>query len=58
MLPKKTYYTPASDKRGDKFTIERHPVTGGRINKSTTSSKSVTTLKKYEDLMEMYKALV
>jgi hypothetical protein len=54
MLPKGTYYTPASEKRGDKFTLERHPITGERCCKNTTSSKKVNTKDKFKHLMEMY----
>lgn len=54
MLPKGTYYTPASEKRGDKFTLEQHPITKARISKITSSSKRISTLEKYQELMEMY----
>ena len=58
MLPTWTYYTAASDKRGDKFTIDTHPKTRAKINKSTTSSRSVTTKDKYEQLMNIYAEMV
>ena len=46
MIPKYCYYKPASDKRGDKFIIERHPklVSKGLRQWSTTESSQVTTL--------------
>jgi hypothetical protein len=52
MIPKYCYYKPASDKRGDKFIIERHPklITEGKRQWATTESKLKTTKEKY-DLM-------
>lgn len=49
MIPKYCYYKPASDTRGDKFVIDRHPtlVQDGKRMWSTTESKKVTTLDKY-----------
>jgi hypothetical protein len=52
MIPKYCYYKPASDKRGDKFIIERHPtlVKQGLRQWATTEAKSKTTKEKF-DLM-------
>jgi hypothetical protein len=52
MIPKYCYYKPASDKRGDKFIIERHPklVEKGLRQWATTEAKSKTTKQKF-DLM-------
>jgi len=52
MIPKYCYYKPASDKRGDKFIIERHSklITEGKRQWATTESKLKTTKEKY-DLM-------
>jgi len=52
MIPKYCYYRPASDKRGDKFIIERHPklVAKGLRQWATTESKTKTIKQKF-DLM-------
>jgi hypothetical protein len=52
MMPKYCYYKPASDKRGDKFIIERHPklVEKGLRQWATTEAKTKTTKQKF-DLM-------
>jgi hypothetical protein len=52
MIPKYCYYKPASDKRGDKFIIERHPslIKQGLRQWATTEAKSKTTKEKF-DLM-------
>ena len=52
MIPKYCYYKPASDKRGDKFIIERHPklVAKGLRQWATTEAKTKTTKQKF-DLM-------
>jgi len=52
MIPKYCYYRPASDKRGDKFIIEKHPklVSKGLRQWATTESKTKTTKQKF-DLM-------
>ena len=48
-IPKYCYYKPASDKRGDKFIIERHPkiLEQGKRQWATSESKSLTTLDKF-----------
>jgi len=52
MIPKYCYYKPASDKRGDKFIIERHPklLSKGLRQWATTESRTKTTKQKF-DLM-------
>ena len=52
MMPKYCYYKPASDKRGDKFIIERHPklLSQGLRQWATTETKTKTTKQKF-DLM-------
>ena len=52
MIPKYCYYKPASEKRGDKFIIERHPklVEKGVRQWATTEAKTKTTKEKF-DLM-------
>lgn len=52
MIPKHCYYKPASDKRSDKFIIERHPklVEKGVRQWATTEAKTKTTKEKF-DLM-------
>lgn len=61
MIPKYCYYTPATDKRGDKFVIDRRPVLKKEDAKQrqweTTSSKNVSTRVKFEQLMEKYNSL-
>lgn len=56
MIPKYCWYKAATETRGDAFVINNYP---NMIKKSwsTTSSKSVTTLEKYNMLMEMYNSL-
>jgi hypothetical protein len=57
MLPKYTYYRPASATRGDCFIIDRHPnMTDGRLW-STTASRKVSTRDKYDALMDKYASL-
>ena len=48
-IPKYCYYKPASEKRGDKFIIERHPkiLEEGKRQWATSESKSLTTLDKF-----------
>ena len=52
MIPKYCYYKPASERRGDKFIIERHPklVEKGIRQWATTEAKGKTTKDKF-DLM-------
>ena len=54
MIPKYCYYKPASDKRGDKFIIERHPklVSKGIRQWTTTESKTKTTKQKFDLMIE------
>ena len=49
MIPKYCYYKPASETRGDKFIIERHPqnVKDGKRMWATTESKKISTIDKY-----------
>ena len=56
ILPKYCYYTKAKDKRGDKFTIDRHPKLDTR-EWSTTASKKITTFEKYKELLQKLKEL-
>jgi hypothetical protein len=60
MIPKYCYYIPESDKRGDKFVIERHPAFEKQKIRSwaTTSSKKITTEEKFNLLMEKYNELI
>jgi hypothetical protein len=48
-IPKYCYYKPASEKRGDKFIIERHPelIKQNKRQWATSESKSLTTLDKF-----------
>jgi hypothetical protein len=57
MIPKYCYYTPANDKSGDKFVINRHPGLGDKKSWSTSSSKIVNTNIKFESLIEKLKEL-
>lgn len=54
MIPKYCYYKPSSDKRGDKFIIERHPTLtqNGTRQWSTTEAKSKTTKEKFDLMLE------
>jgi len=54
MMPKYCYYKPASEKRGDKFIIERHPTLVKQDVRqwATTEAKTKTTKQKF-DLMIM-----
>lgn len=56
MIPKYCWYRAATEKRGDAFFISHYP---NMIKKSwnTTSSRDVTTLEKYNMLMEIYNSL-
>jgi hypothetical protein len=59
MIPKYCYYKPASEKRGDKFIIERHPelIKLGKRQWTTTESKSKTTKEKYDLMIEKINTL-
>ncbi len=58
-IPKYCYYSPATEKRSDKFVIERHPtlLKQGKTQWSTTGKSSLTTRQKFDLLMEKYKEL-
>lgn len=55
-IPKYCYYQPASDKRGDKFVIDKHPalLKSGKRQWSTSGKTSESTQAKYRQLMEKY----
>lgn len=55
-IPKYCWYKAATDKRGDKFVIDRHPKMKER-QWSTTESTKKTTLEKFNMLMEKYNEL-
>lgn len=55
-IPKYCWYKAATDNRGDKFIIDRHPKMKER-QWSTTESKKKTTLEKFNMLMEKYNEL-
>jgi hypothetical protein len=55
-LPKYTYYRQKTEKRGDYFVVENHPNQEKRTWQ-TTSSKKVSTVNKYNDLLEYLKNL-
>lgn len=57
MIPKYCYYSPANDKSGDKFVINRHSGLGDKKSWSTSSSKTVNTITKFESLIEKLKEL-
>lgn len=53
MIPKHCRYLPEDDKRGDGFIVERHPdLPPGKRSIGTTRDRSVTTLKKHEELLK------
>jgi hypothetical protein len=56
MIPKHCWYRPESDTRGDAFLLSHHPALGKK-GWSTTSSKSVSTLDKYNMLVEKLQLL-
>ena len=51
MLPAGTYYRPATEKRGDKFVIDMHPITKMRVSVNSTSAKTVSTFEKYTQMI-------
>lgn len=56
MIPSYVWYRPTSETRGDAFIIDRHP----KLEKSTwmtTSSKKVSTMEKFLQLMDKYNEL-
>jgi hypothetical protein len=55
MIPKYCYYSAATDKSGDRFVIDRHPGLGDKRQWSTSSSKKVNTITKFESLIEKLK---
>lgn len=57
MIPKYCYYTPANDKSGDRFVIDRHPGLGDKRQWNTSSSKKVNTITKFESLIEKLKEI-
>jgi hypothetical protein len=57
MIPKYCYYSPANDKSGDKFVINRHSGLGDKKSWSTSSSKTVNTITKFESLIEKLKEI-
>lgn len=58
-IPKYCYYKPASDKRGDKFVIDKHPaiVKEGKRTWSTTEKKTMSTYDKFQELLAKYNEL-
>lgn len=52
MIPKYSYFKPASTAGGSAFIIDKHPMLGNQ-RLSTTSSKSVSTEDKFNELMTM-----
>ena len=59
MIPKYCYYKKASETRGDKFVIERHPtlVSDGKRQWATPESKKFTTKQKFDLLIEKLREL-
>jgi hypothetical protein len=55
MVPKYCYYSAATDKSGDRFVIDRHPGLGDKRQWSTSTSKQVNTITKFESLIEKLK---
>lgn len=55
-IPKYCYYHPKTDKRGDYFTIDKHPylVKEGKRQWSTTQMSNVSTHEKFVKLMAKY----
>ena len=58
-IPKYCYYTPKSEKRGDKFTIDRHPVLlqQGLKYWSTTENIKISTKEKFDVMLKKFKEL-
>lgn len=60
MLPRYCTYRPATDKRGDKFSLEGHPKLLERLGLKrygTSETRSMSTLAKYNQLMEFMQTL-
>jgi hypothetical protein len=57
MVPKYCYYSPANDKSGDNFVIDRHPGLGEKRRWSTSTSKKVDIKTKFDSLMEKLKEI-
>jgi hypothetical protein len=57
MIPKYCYYSPANDKSGDNFVIDRHPGIGDKKRWTTSTSKKVNTITKFESLIEKLKEI-
>jgi len=60
MIPKYCYYRPASDKRGDKFIIDKHHPKHVQLEIKqwgTTESRAVATKEKFDSLIERLKEL-
>jgi hypothetical protein len=57
MVPKYCYYSPANEKCGDNFVIDRHPGLGDKKRWSTSSSKKVNTITKFKALIEKLKEI-
>ena len=59
MIPKYCYYKPESEKRGDKFIIDRHPklVEQGIRQWATLESKKISIQDKFKSLMDKIKEL-
>jgi len=60
MLPHYCTYQPASQTRGDKFYIERHPRVMEVLKKKSwgsSGSREKTTLQKYNEMMDFLKGL-
>lgn len=58
MIPKYCYYTKESEKRGDYFTIDRHPLLKETRMWHTTTSKKVNIRDKFNQLKTKLKELV
>lgn len=57
-IPKHCYYTPATDKRGDAFVIDRHPkLPTGKRQWKTTGAKAISTMDKFKSLKKTIKEL-
>ncbi|QTF49337.1 hypothetical protein qu_445 [Acanthamoeba polyphaga mimivirus] len=58
MIPKHCYYKPPNGTNGDSFRIDKnHPLLSEKKEKSTTTSKKVSTHNKFQQLLEMIKDL-
>jgi len=58
MIPRYCYYRAATDKRGDAFIVDRHPLLPeGTRQWRTTESRAVTTRRKWQQLMAFLKEL-